>query len=79
MLSSIASFISTVGFPAFIAYYLLSKYTEERKRVATYEMILTNLESSLKKFNETINYMLAKLDRIIELNVSICERVRGEQ
>lgn len=80
-LDAVVSFISLVGFPAFMAYYIFTKYTEERKNNTEMKLLFSKLELMIDKLNlysqqqkELLNCLLEKMDKLIEINVKLLER-----
>ncbi|MEN3043524.1 MAG: hypothetical protein ABDH59_09575 [Fervidobacterium sp.] len=81
-LAEVANFISLVGFPIFMAYYVFTKYTEERKKACTYEELLKKFENLITRWeytvgeqNKTICKLIEKIDKIIETNAIILDRL----
>lgn len=81
-LESLASFISVIGFPSFMAYYIFTKYAEEKKRNDSYKEILHNIEKVVAKWDIIISSqtsllerLVQKIDKVLECATIIIERI----
>ncbi|HAE61687.1 MAG TPA: hypothetical protein DCG38_05095 [Eubacteriaceae bacterium] len=81
-MTDIANFISLIGFPAFMAYYIFTKYAEERKNYNSFNMLIEKIENLVDKWNYTmsmqnniLNKLVEKIDKLIEYDTIIMERI----
>lgn len=85
-LDAVVNFISLIGFPAFMAYYIFTKYTEERKCNTETKLLLSKLELMLDKLSlysqqqkEVLSCLIEKMDKLIEINVKLFERIAARK
>jgi len=89
-LGVISGFISSVGFPIFIAIYMIKIFTrllhEEQEHTAKLSESLSELNRTISSWNknqevqmESIKNIIEKLDAIIESNIRISTRLEVDK